>query len=135
VPSGWPNGWNVYYIVFLAGALSLVVPALLAVLSYFFSPSRTQASPKPQPTSHEANPTDLGKRTNPRAFIALNAALALFAFALLLLPCVVTLNSNPSLSLICVLSLCSLASLALLYGIRKRDMEWLVSFNKKGPDA
>jgi NADH:ubiquinone oxidoreductase subunit 3 (subunit A) len=134
VPSGWPSGWNVYYIVFVAGALSLVVPALLALLSYLFSARRDPAALRSSlahraRAAEESNPSAPEKRTNPRAFIALSSALVLFAMALLILPCVVTLSSSPALGLISIVSVCSFAGLGLLYGIRKGDLDWLLSFN------
>jgi NADH:ubiquinone oxidoreductase subunit 3 (subunit A) len=129
-----PSGWNIYYIVFFAGALSLVVPALLTALSFFVTGTQraekkgASSRPAEAALSVEENPTAPGKRTNPRAFTALNSALALLGIALLLLPCAVTLGSNPTLGLVCVLSLTLMAALALLYGIRKHDLEWLMSF-------
>jgi NADH:ubiquinone oxidoreductase subunit 3 (subunit A) len=60
----------------------------------------------------------------------MNAALALIGMALLLLPCTITLSSNPILGLICVLTVSLMASLALLYGIRKKDLDWLSSYKK-----
>jgi NADH:ubiquinone oxidoreductase subunit 3 (subunit A) len=139
VPSGGPSGWNVYYIVFLSGALSLAVPAVLAVFSYFASsktqsPSSQEASPRVE-ISFEENPTASSKRTNPRAFVALNAALSLITLSLLILPCVVNLRSNALLGLVCILSVCVMASLGLLYGIRKKDLDWLMSYRAptRGP--
>lgn len=139
MPSGWPSGWNVYYIVFVAGALSLAVPALLALLSYLFSARRSptdfrsSAAHRSRLLNDESNPSAPQKRTNPRAFIALSSALVLFSMALLILPCVVTLSSSPILGLIGILSVCSFAGLGLLYGIRKGDLEWLLTFKEEEP--
>jgi NADH:ubiquinone oxidoreductase subunit 3 (subunit A) len=142
VPSGGPSGWNVYYIVFLSGALSLVVPAFLALFSFFVSSKQRE---KNEPQSQEAltsaettfseNPTGATKRTNPRAFVALNSALALISLSFLILPCVVNLQSNALLGLVCILSICLMASLGLFYGIRKKDLDWLMSYRSftKGP--
>jgi NADH:ubiquinone oxidoreductase subunit 3 (subunit A) len=139
VPSGGPSGWNVYYIVFLSGVLSLAVPAVLALFSYFASSKKERQSKDNAPALEipfDQNPTAASKRTNPRAFVALNSALSLITLSLLILPCVVNLQSNALLGLVCVLSVCSMASLGLLYGIRKKDLEWLMSYNKattRGP--
>jgi NADH:ubiquinone oxidoreductase subunit 3 (subunit A) len=137
VPSGGPSGWNVYYIVFLSGALSLAVPAVLAVFSFFASSpssraSRSKEHPAPPAQNGEStfdeNPTAASKRTNPRAFVALNSALSLITLSLLILPCVVNLQANALLGLVCILSICLMASLGLLYGIRKKDLDWLMSY-------
>ena len=128
-----PSGWSVYYIVFVAGALSLAVPVLMTLFSFIASGSRPSfkrgvAGQQSTRSSDDENPTAAGKRTNPRAFGGLNAALALIAMALLLLPCTITLSSNPILGLLCVLALSAMAVLALLYGIRKKDLDWLSSY-------
>jgi NADH:ubiquinone oxidoreductase subunit 3 (subunit A) len=132
VPSGGPSGWNVYYIVFLSGALSLAVPAVLALFSYFASSKTVRSTPQASSPREEIpfneNPTAASKRTNPRAFVALNAALSLITLSLLILPCVVNLQSNALLGLVCILSVCVMASLGLLYGIRKKDLDWLMSY-------
>jgi len=131
-----PSGWSVYYIVFVAGALSLAVPVLMALFSFVASGLKPSFKPRSglsltSPQSDEENPTAAGKRTNPRAFGALNAALALLAMALLLLPCAITLSSNPILGLLCVLAVSLMATLALLYGIRKKDLDWLSSYKRE----
>ncbi len=132
MPSGGPSGWNVYYIVFLSGALSLAVPAVLALFSYFASSKTVRSTPQASSPREEIpfneNPTAASKRTNPRAFVALNAALSLITLSLLILPCVVNLQSNALLGLVCILSVCVMASLGLLYGIRKKDLDWLMSY-------
>jgi hypothetical protein len=139
-----PSGWSVYYIVFVAGALSLAVPVLMTLFSFIASGIRPnlkagssgskdrRSNPSSRPSDDE-NPTAAGKRTNPRAFGGLNAALALLAMALLLLPCTITLSSNPILGLVCVLTLALMAALALLYGIRKKDLDWLSSYKPEQP--
>jgi NADH:ubiquinone oxidoreductase subunit 3 (subunit A) len=130
-----PSGWSVYYIVFAAGALALAVPVLMALFSFVASglrpsfKSRTDLVKSPQ--SDDENPTAAGKRTNPRAFGLFNAALALLGMALLLLPCAITLSSNPILGLVCVLAVSLMATLALLYGIRKKDLDWLSSYKRE----
>jgi len=131
-----PSGWSVYYIVIVAGALSLAVPVLMALFSFVASGLRPSFKPRAglsptSPQSEAENPTAAGKRTNPRAFGALNAALALLGMALLLLPCTITLSSNPILGLVCVLAVSLMATLALLYGIRKRDLDWLSSYKRE----
>jgi NADH:ubiquinone oxidoreductase subunit 3 (subunit A) len=129
-----PSGWSVYYIVFVAGALSLAVPVLMTLFSFIVSGSSRRGfkprtpGQRPSKPSDDENPTAAGKRTNPRAFGGLNAALALIAMALLLLPCTITLSANPILGLLCVLALSVMAVLALLYGIRKKDLDWLSSY-------
>jgi hypothetical protein len=133
VPSGGPSGWNVYYIVFLSGALSLAVPAVLALFSYFASskketPAAQEVSPRVE-IPFDENPTAASKRTNPRAFVAL------ITLSLLILPCVVNLQANALLGLVCILSVCVMASLGLLYGIRKKDLDWLMSCRTPTKDS
>jgi hypothetical protein len=127
-----PSGWSVYYIVLVAGALSLVVPMVMGLFSFIATGQWPSFKPSVRRNQvNDESPAAAGKRTNPRVFGGLNAALALLGMALLLMPCAITLSSNPVLGLICVLVLASMATLALLYGIRKKDLDWLMSFKKE----
>src|SRR4051794_25512374 len=97
---GWPSGWNVYYVVVLAGLLALLIPVILLVISRALS--RRSAEPTASSTLIISdNPAEIGTKTNPRIFQALNASLILIALALLMIPCAVIL---PGISgLICIL--------------------------------
>jgi NADH:ubiquinone oxidoreductase subunit 3 (subunit A) len=121
----WPSGWNVYYVVVLAGLLALLIPAALLVISRTLS-HRSVEPVVSVPLIISDNPAEIGTKTNPRIFQAINAALVLIVLALLMIPCAVIL---PGISgLICILSFCLIAGLALLYGVRKRDLDWSRTF-------
>lgn len=123
---GWPSGWSVYYIVGLAGALAFLMPMGLWVISRTLSrPQKHQLS---KPLVLSDNPAEMGRKSNPRFFQALSAAIILIALALLMIPCAVAVGGQ-NLGLICIFSLSGIAGLALLYGVRKRDLDWLRSFN------
>jgi NADH:ubiquinone oxidoreductase subunit 3 (subunit A) len=130
-----PSGWNVYYIVVLAGGLALLIPLALVALSRALSPKPTTAShPAPAaPLVKSDNPAEIGRKSNPRFFLALNAASILILLALLMIPCAVSLPGAAALVLI--LSFCALAGLGLLYGVRKHDLDWLKTFRETGRET
>jgi hypothetical protein len=130
----WPSGWNVYHIVVSAGVFSLLMPAVLWIISralsrrpeVVFHPTHSHASgttPAPALIQSE-DPARIGHKSNPRIFQALNSALILIVLALLMIPCAVGLPNSKH-GLLCILSLSGLAALALFYGVRKRDLDWL----------
>ena len=130
-----PSGWNVYYIVVLAGGLALLIPLALVVISRALSP-KTQEFKIPEslfaPGSliQSDNPVEIGRKSNPRLFQALNASLILILLALLMIPCAVSFPGDAA--LISILSLCAVAGLGLLYGVRKRDLDWLKTYKTEG---
>jgi hypothetical protein len=124
---GWPSGWNVYYIVVLAGLVALLIPAALLLISRALS-QKTAAAPRVSSMVQSQNPAQIGRKTNPRIFQALNASLILISVALLMIPCAVTLPLK--FGLLSILSLSLIAGLSLLYGVRKRDLDWLRSFRE-----
>ena len=133
-----PNGWDVYYIVFLSAGLALSIPLCLGVLSLFIAPrGREKIKSQPEPTAAIAplteSPTTLGRKMNPRFFLGLNAAFLLIVLALALVPCVGVLQKGTSrgdwlrgLINIIVIALCM--GLGLFYAARKGDLSWLRSF-------
>lgn len=125
--NGWPSGWNVYYIVVLAGLLALLIPVVLLAISRALSGKPTPAAKGPALVRSE-NPAAVGRKTNARIFQTLNAASILILIALLMIPCAVTLPKT--FGLICILSLSLVAGLALLYGVRKNDLDWLRSYRE-----
>lgn len=129
---GWPSGWNVYYIVVLAGAMALLVPCVLLLISRSLSERKAGAA-KPVSLIESENPAAIGRRTNPRIFQALNASLVLVLLALLMIPCAVTVPA--SYGLVCIFSLSVIAGVALLYGVRKRDLDWLRTYRGMGDDG
>ena len=80
-PSGWPSDWNIYYIVVLAGALALLIPIVLWVISRALSQPNTSGSPSSAQMIRGENPAENGRKSNPRIFQALNAALILIVLA------------------------------------------------------
>ena len=130
------SSWDSYYIVFLSGALSLVIPAVLALISVLFF-TRSKKKTKDQIKELLVSPkTVLGQRINVRFFLAANAALILVTLALALVPCAVTLQSENRdgliSGLVSIVTLAGFAVLGLLYSIRKGDMCWLSSFHIEG---
>ncbi len=128
-----PSGWNVYYIVVLAGGLALLIPLAMVVISRALSPPENPESPEANAASvtplsliQSDNPVEIGRKSNPRLFQALNASLVLILLALLMIPCAVSLPGHAG--LISILSLCVIAGLGLLYGVRKQDLDWLKSW-------
>jgi len=132
-PGGWPSGWNVYFVVVLAGALALLLPLLLWVVSRALSRGATSGAKVESPIKSE-NPAEIGRKSNPRVFQALSAAFVLILLALLMIPCAVTLPQS-MMGLVCILSLSFIAGLALLYGVRKRDLDWLRSWPEARVDG
>jgi NADH:ubiquinone oxidoreductase subunit 3 (subunit A) len=126
------SGWNVYYIVVLAGLLALLVPVALWVISRALSPRAVAPSASVSLIQSE-NPAAVGRKSNPRLFQALNASLVLILLALLMIPCAVTLPGN--FGLVCILSFSVIAGLALLYGVRKQDLDWLKTYREVNREA
>jgi NADH:ubiquinone oxidoreductase subunit 3 (subunit A) len=130
-----PSGWNVYYIAVLAGGLALLIPLALLLISRGLSPDSPNSGdgqdvPGPQIRMVQSdNPVEVGRKSNPRLFQALNASLILILLALLMVPCAVSLSGRSG--LISILSLCVIAGLGLLYGVRKQDLEWLKTWGRE----
>ncbi len=134
------SSWDSYYIVFLSAVLSLAIPAVLALISFVFFPKTPVGRANRKKLTEEiewgkANQTLLGQRVNVRFFLAANAALILITLALELIPCATTLESENReglmKGLIAIVTLAGFAVLGLLYSIRKGDMGWLSSFQRK----
>jgi len=120
-----PSGWNVYYVVVLAGLMALLLPVALWLISRALSP-RNAGRQAAVSLIRSENPAAVGRKSNPRIFQALNAALVLILLALLMIPCAVTLPGD--FGLVCILSLSAIAGLALMYGVRKQDLDWLKTY-------
>lgn len=127
-----PSGWNVYYVVVLAGLLALLLPVALWLISRAISPRSTEPRGAVSLIQSE-NPAAVGRKTNPRIFQALNASLVLILLALLMIPCAVILPGD--FGLVCILSLSVIAGLALLYGVRKQDLDWLKTYREIEKEA
>ena len=137
-----PTGWDVYYLVFLSAVLALGIPASLTLISRLIkrkelpgAPTSDREYPQPAPTLH----AKLGRRLNTRFFSGASAAVLLMAFGLLLIPCAGLLkqghgSEEATRALIAILSLAGFASLALLYSVRKGDLNWLKDFQSGGDD-
>lgn len=141
-----PSGWDVYYIVILAGVLALGIPATLAILSMLLSTSSTgksTGSSKGRGLSFRfgkgrANPAvgqSLGQRTNTRFFLAINVSLVLIALMLALIPCIAVIQpgAHPGLvarTLAVIVTFASIAALVLFHAAKKSDLSWLRTFLK-----
>jgi NADH:ubiquinone oxidoreductase subunit 3 (subunit A) len=125
----WQSGWNVYYIVGLAAALALLIPLGLWAISRALSPR--QKHEKSASLISSENPAAIGRKSNPRFFQAMSAAMILIALALLMIPCALAVGGS-TLGAVCIFSLSAIAGLALLYGVRKHDLDWLRSFYSGG---
>lgn len=131
------GSWDSYYVVFLSALLSLTFPAVLAAVSFvlFGNKFRKKPGPAKELGTRGKNETVLGQRINVRFFLAANAALILFALALALIPCVTTLRADNDegmgKGLAAIITLAGFSVLGLLYSIRKGDMSWLDSYDRK----
>lgn len=132
------NLWDSYYIVFLSALISLGIPLLLYVTSLAFA-SKTQFESRSRPKQSQyelavPNRVFLGRRVNVRFFIGANAALILLAMLIVLIPCVVSLESPSEVGtragLIGICTLAGFAVLGLFYSVRKGDMSWYTTFNQ-----
>ncbi|MGZ3689703.1 MAG: hypothetical protein ACXWPM_02450 [Bdellovibrionota bacterium] len=131
------SGWDVYYVVFLSAVLSLVIPIALSAFSKIFSKGHAARKvPGPSMPKKSLDHADLGERVNVRYFMAANAAMVLIALVLILLPCISTIQSgdHPALirGILAVVSIAGFAALGLLYSVRKGDLGWLESYQKRG---
>jgi len=146
---GQSSGWEIYYRVLLAAALSLLLPLGLTLASRLVRRKRpkqvAQAAPlaraRPSWTKEhlERGVDQLGRRLNTRFFLAANSALALIALALALVPGVVLLSGARQelipgegvRALLLVLSLSVFLLVGLLYSSRKGDLSWVRSFRRE----
>jgi hypothetical protein len=129
-----PSGWDVYYVVFLSAVLALAIPAGLGLVSILMSgrgkrPGPSSATPVPPVRDESA----LGRRMNTRFFLSANAALALIALGLVVIPCAGTLQAGETRAevlrgLVAIVSIAGFAAIGLLYAARKGDLDWLRSY-------
>jgi NADH:ubiquinone oxidoreductase subunit 3 (subunit A) len=131
-----PSSWNVYYAVFLSAALGLGIPGGLLLLSRVLRGGSPHAQDARPLLPNEANNKSiLGSRINVRFFLAANASILLVALAFLLIPCVVSLQGDDRLiafrSLLSIVCISLIASLALFYAFKKGDLDWLKTFRSK----
>lgn len=129
------RSWETYVVVLLSGFMALLIPLFLSLLSraarvresrrlapqFQYRPSRDRAS---------TNISALGQRINIRYFLAINAALALIALVLLLVPLVSVVRGQglPGTGIqagAAILSLALFTGVGLLYAGRKGDLSWL----------
>jgi NADH:ubiquinone oxidoreductase subunit 3 (subunit A) len=136
------SGWDVYYVVVLSAVLALSIPAALALFSFLVSSKSAKHDDMSMGENFplaKISDTSLGRRINTRFFLGANAALILITFALILVPCVGTVqpqqeNAGTALKgLVGILSLAAFAALGLLYSAKKGDLNWLRSFREEEP--
>ena len=144
---GQASGWEIYYRVLLAAGVSLLLPWGLWTVSRALQRKLSTASPSmirkqgglfPGWTEKRQTLTrdPLAQRLNTRFFLAANAALALVALALALVPCVVLLSSarreliqgEGLRVLVLILSLSVFLLVGLLYATRKGDLGWIRTY-------
>lgn len=125
--------YDSYLVVFLSALLSFGIPIFLSFFSFFFHQHHStkkvadlRVSKKPDELDFQIGQAWLGKKMNTRFFLSANVALSLIAFALVLAPCVVILQSihqeNVLHSLIAIVSLSCFSTLSLAYSIFKGDI-------------
>jgi NADH:ubiquinone oxidoreductase subunit 3 (subunit A) len=127
-----PSGWDVYYVICLSAVLALAIPVSLRFVSWLASRSRPASLPPSTESASKGQVEgDIGRRTNTRFFAGANVSLLLIAFALILIPCAAAFKSEADGSagqMLCIVSICILAGLGLLYAARKGDLRWLSGF-------
>ncbi len=127
------SSWDSYYVVLISAVLSLMLPALLALISYICFPKK-KVSVEPPERVAQAVQTICGQRVNIRFFLAANTAVVLITLVLVLIPCVTTLQAESRdhlhTGLISIVTISGFAALGLLYSIRKGDMGWLSSLKR-----
>jgi hypothetical protein len=131
-----PSGWETYYIVFLAAALSLGIPLVLGALSFFFTPAKRVKSGIQIPSEVRSERSELSRRMNTRFFLGANASLILVSLALMLIPCLGYFREErqggyfPA-SMWAIISISLFIALGLLYSARKNDLSWQKSFRER----
>lgn len=136
------KGWDVYYIVFLAGALGLVFPVVLGVFAWLLSPPdiRKKYLSAIAFRRRERVIGGEGKRINTRFFLAVNVASVLLALSMILIPCTAAFRALVSEAeagsalrpVIVILSVGGFLALSLFYSVRKGDLSWLRTYRSPG---
>lgn len=119
-----PSGWENYYVVLIAAAVSMIVPGFLAILSQFSKRSHGKVIIEPS--------EGYRGKLNARFFGPLLGSLILITFALILIPCVVAVKpaaaEHASLQAAsAVLVILVFAALSLGYAVKKNDVSWNMS--------
>ena len=133
-----PSGWDVYYLVFLAAAMALLIPLGLGGISLLFFPSGSTRKRRLPSADLEAakapqGSDSVGNRVNVRFFLGVNAALVLIALVLGTIPTAVAIHSSADKAeairnVFALVSIAGLTALGLLYSVIKGDLSWLKTF-------
>lgn len=134
------KGWGVYYIVFLAGAVGLCFPAILAAFAWLLSPPDSKRKYLAALTYRRKERIIGGdnRRINTRFFLAVNVASILLVLALMLVPCAAAFKEitesgswrQMAAAVTVIVSVSCFLALSLFYSVRKGDLSWLKSFRE-----
>ncbi|HTL13294.1 MAG TPA: hypothetical protein VL588_12450 [Bdellovibrionota bacterium] len=132
------GGWGDYYIVFLAGLIGLLFPAILGFLSWLLSPADVRSKYLAGVSFRKAERVigGDGRRINTRFFLGINIATLLLVLTLLFLPAAAafrglvseTGGNHRNLAVVMLVSVVGFLALSLFYAVRKRDLSWLRSY-------
>lgn len=139
-----PSGWEVYYVVFLSGLLSLGIPAALWFLSELLKGKSSSSGPnRALPPQERGDSVFHGRRFNTRFFLAANASVVLVSAVLVLIPCVSALsrvhqgsaihavgNAGLLRILAAIVTIVSLIFIGLIYSRRKGDLGWMTNLER-----
>lgn len=119
-----PSGWENYYVVLIAAAVSMIVPGFLAILSQFSKRSHGKVVIEPS--------EGYRGKLNARFFGPLLGSLILITFALILIPCVVAVKPAGAAqasfhAALAVLVILVFVALSLGYAVKKKDVSWNMS--------
>jgi NADH:ubiquinone oxidoreductase subunit 3 (subunit A) len=130
------QGWNVYYLPFLAGLIMLVLPASLAIFAFVFKyRNRRERVGRFLKKIGFSEPIFKFSRhrVNIRFFLGFNVSVALVGLSLLLVPTALELDSDGLLAeqVFAGLFLSLLLALSLFYAFRKGDLSWTSGYHRK----
>ncbi|MEK6578536.1 MAG: hypothetical protein AABZ55_04855 [Bdellovibrionota bacterium] len=128
-----PNGWDIYYVVFLSALLALGFPVVLGTISFLFADPKVSRSRKEGRV--ELEKAALGQRINTRFFLGVNATIILITLVLALIPISGMILGEKDKGtvfrgLLLVISIGLAAALGLLYSARKGDLSWVGFYQK-----
>ena len=124
------TGWEVYYLVFLTGIISLVLPLALGVFSFILTFKGKTKSGK----AKVERPVKIyrDEKINTRFFLMINVASVLIALSLILIPISGVFqvgfadgSEDKRLWVLAVVSVAGFLALGLFYAARKGDLGWI----------
>jgi len=134
------RGWDTYYIIFLAGAVGLVLPLGVSFLGWLLNPikGRKKLMTSFMKGGARTRSRISERRENTRFFLAVNVGTVLIFLGFLLLPAVASIRGWVDLgdstgvlkAVVAVGVLIGAMTMSLLYSVRKGDLSWLWSYRK-----